>query len=855
MSRRRFFGVFFGIVGAALLAVVLYIAFGDLGRHKSRIEAFVTKTIGRPFVIEGPLKLKLMPIVDMSAEGVRLGNVPGGSQPQMVEIGKVAVQIGFWSLISGPPDVRSFELRDATLLLERGPDGKGNWVMGAPKTDEEVESDDEPDAGDGAVEVPVVIRSAQLHDVRLIYREAKKSDRVVQIDRLSITPGREQLLALDGQGKLDVYPMALKGEAGPLKSLLSARDMRMAMQVSLGKLEGDIHGVVGNLDPLDGADLTLKVEHPDLNRMLEKLELPLIADGLLQIDGRLKDVGKRTQLDFNAKVGDLEASVNGTLKTLSLVGADLALTVDKREIGATLEALKLPIIATGPMRIDTRIKDVGKHRQLELKAKLGDLDASVKGTLKTRSLIGSDLTFEATAADAARLAAVFDVSGIPAAPLSVSGHTLRSRKELKFDALTVAIADASVRGDGSVQLTGDRKTAMNFEIKADSLKKLRDTWPAPGVAASGALESTKDHFELKVLQATLGKTQLAGSLLVTEARKKFEAQLSSPRMDLTPFFPQDKPAEAAATAPPSTAPKKKFLFSETPLPIEKMRDTNAKLHLALGELVLGDRSLKDIDSTLQVDQGKLTFDLRATGAQDGTLQSSGTLLPASDGTVDLDMKIDLSNVRATLASEGVAPGEVPPLSVAMNIRIHGSSPRQMASGANGHLLLTQSAGRTKSGFISAFGGDFVQQLAHKLNPFAKEDPFMKLDCTIARADIVNGQVTMKPILLQSEKVTVTAHGTIDLHTEKLLLDFNTRPRKGIGVSPGMFTNPLIRLEGTLMDPKMGLGAKGVASGAVAAATGGMTVVAGGLLDRMAGEKDLCGKTLAVARNPAEQKHD
>ena len=67
----------------------------------------------------------------MSAERVRLGNVQGGSQPQMVEIGKAAVQIGFWSLISGPPDVRSFELRDATVLLEHGPDGKGNWDHGS----------------------------------------------------------------------------------------------------------------------------------------------------------------------------------------------------------------------------------------------------------------------------------------------------------------------------------------------------------------------------------------------------------------------------------------------------------------------------------------------------------------------------------------------------------------------------------------------------------------------------------------------------------------------------------------------------------------------------------------------------
>jgi len=145
----------------------------------------------------------------------------------------------------------------------------------------------------------------------------------------------------------------------------------------------------------------------------------------------------------------------------------------------------------------------------------------------------------------------------------------------------------------------------------------------------------------------------------------------------------------------------------------------------------------------------------------------------------------------------------------------------------------------------------LSQLSEKLNPFAKDDPFMKLDCTIARADIVNGQITVKPMLLQTEKVTITAHGTIDLHTEKLLLDFNTRPREGIGISPGMFTNPFIQLQGTLVSPTIGVGAKGVASGAVAAATGGVSVVAGGVVDRAQGEKDLCGKTLAEASQPAQ----
>ena len=151
--------------------------------------------------------------------------------------------------------------------------------------------------------------------------------------------------------------------------------------------------------------------------------------------------------------------------------------------------------------------------------------------------------------------------------------------------------------------------------------------------------------------------------------------------------------------------------------------------------------------------------------------------------------------------------------------------------------------------MNAIGGGVVGQLAQKLNPFAKDDPFMKLDCTVARADIVNGRMTVKPFVIQSEKVTITANGNIDLHTEKLLIDFNTRPRKGIGISPGMFTNPLIRLEGTLASPRIGVGAKGLASGAIAAATGGVTVVAGGFFDRMAGEKDICQRTLAAATTP------
>ena len=192
---------------------------------------------------------------------------------------------------------------------------------------------------------------------------------------------------------------------------------------------------------------------------------------------------------------------------------------------------------------------------------------------------------------------------------------------------------------------------------------------------------------------------------------------------------------------------------------------------------------------------------------------------------------------------------MPPTSVDAKLRTIGASARKLASSANGQLMLTQGPGKTKSGFLGMFGGGILAQLASKLNPFSAQDPYTQLDCTVARVDIVDGHATVEAVLMQSKKVTITANGKVDLHTEDLTVDFDTRPREGIGVSPGMFTNPFIKLEGTLASPRIAVGAKGAASGALAAATAGASVVAQGLVDRARGEADVCKKTVDEAMRP------
>ena len=53
------------------------------------------------------------------------------------------------------------------------------------------------------------------------------------------------------------------------------------------------------------------------------------------------------------------------------------------------------------------------------------------------------------------------------------------------------------------------------------------------------------------------------------------------------------------------------------------------------------------------------------------------------------------------------------------------------------------------------------------------------------------------MLAQAEKLLIVGHGTVDLKTEKLDIEFNTKPRTGVGVTADMFVTPFVKLSGTL----------------------------------------------------------
>jgi hypothetical protein len=79
------------------------------------------------------------------------------------------------------------------------------------------------------------------------------------------------------------------------------------------------------------------------------------------------------------------------------------------------------------------------------------------------------------------------------------------------------------------------------------------------------------------------------------------------------------------------------------------------------------------------------------------------------------------------------------------------------------------------------------------------------------------------------------------------IEFNTKPRSGVGITADMFVTPFVKIGGTLTEPGVGMNARGtLMSGGAAALTGGISVLVQGLADRVTGERDQCAKALEQA---------
>ena len=121
------------LLGVLLLALLLagglwaLVQGVDRGAVMARAVQEVKAATGRDFAIDGPVRLKLFPRLALVADGVRLGNAPWGSRPDMARIQQLRFDLALAPLLERRVEIGRVEMSGADLLLETNADGQGNW--------------------------------------------------------------------------------------------------------------------------------------------------------------------------------------------------------------------------------------------------------------------------------------------------------------------------------------------------------------------------------------------------------------------------------------------------------------------------------------------------------------------------------------------------------------------------------------------------------------------------------------------------------------------------------------------------------------------------------------------------------
>jgi len=443
--------------------------------------------------------------------------------------------------------------------------------------------------------------------------------------------------------------------------------------------------------------------------------------------------------------------------------------------------------------------------------------ADVNVVAKAR-LVDAGIGFAVTIEDLDQLGAIFEVQGLPANALTISGIFVTSPHEIELRGVSAKIGEAELLVNGIVNDAG--KAAL-------------------------------------ALDATFGDSDLTGELHLSKGDvMQYEGQFTSSLLDLTPFMATaeeqvqtDSEAgndTADAVPPKDEAPASQFVFVDEPFNFEGLQHSNVKLQANVDRLIADTIDIRDLVFTADVHDGNVDLDTTWSGKGDGRA-GIDILLKTTGSYAELQFLSQLKNFNINVMSGDVPAEKVPSTDLTIDITATGNSPRTLASSANGRVLVTQGPGTVANDMVGRVSGDIIGQLFTALNPFAKDEEFSNWDCTVFSMNVTDGISEIDGFLLQGEKIQIVGAGSIDLTEEKINIEFNTKPRTGIGLTADSFVTPFVKMSGTLSKPGIGLNEKGVIlSGGVAFATAGISLLVQGAADRATAQADACVAALAAA---------
>jgi uncharacterized protein involved in outer membrane biogenesis len=840
INRRFLIWIGSGVAAALLLPLVvvgILIATLDPNAYKARIEASMRQALGRDFHILGDLSVTASLSPKLVADNVTLANMPGGTRPDMVRIDRMEVQLQPRALLTGRLLIARLVLLRPDILLETNAAGEGNWRFDQPATPPPATS---PPATQSAaapaapaaappaapkVEAPrLLLQTLNIRDGHLTWRDGRTGrTTVMDIKRIAGTArDAESAVAISGEIDIGRQHVIFTGQTGPLARL----------QDSAARSPWGLFATVENA----GAKLTV----------VGSLTQPMEGRGYsLRLDGVVSDLGNLSwlapsplpplrNLTFSAKALD----TGGPYPDISSVTVQAGQTnLDRLSPGFTLDNARLDMPRlTEPVQLTAE----GTYAAAPLR---------ITGTIGAPALLlpgakpGTPFPVDVNVAAGG---ANFALRGNITTPTRMQGIDI---------AVGARVPDLSLLSTlAGMQLPPLHDIAFSARF-AD--------------AADGFSDGVNPAFALKDIVLTLPQADMTGEMMLQASSRprvkgtlKFGridvdallAELNAPvRNELYRYRPANPPAAPAvdATVPPPLPSRGNTLIPDTELPVQLLGAGDAELQVAAGELRAGGVSYRDASAALVLKDGNLTVDPMAAVTPGGRVEGKLSVrqdLAAPPVTLAVHgAGLDLKPLLSAYGVGDVATGR---LDVDADVHAAGRSPHALAATLGGRMGAALVDGELDNAVLSGRLGGVLS--AAKLT-LENEVGRTKLRCLVIQANAASGVATLAHAVLDSNRLMMTATGSVNLAAETLAVQLRPTVRAG---GPSIVVP--VRLSGSFRDPAVALDPSGLsqaatqtaaqaALGAAARLLGGNRNAAAAVVGALVPERsgDACGPAIAA----------
>ena len=208
-----------GLVSLLLVVVAIAIWRIDPNDYIAPIEARIKQVTGRDAAIRGGIDLKVSLTPRLVAHDLALANAPWGQAPAMISAKQLEIEVALLPLLQKRIEVIRAGLVEPAIALETDAHGHANWDF------DRAAAGAAPTGGAGSSLAAFGISNFAVTNGMLTYRDGKSGAVTkVAVDSLTLSARDSQSPAnTEFRGKVDDVAVALRGQLGPLDSLVNHR--------------------------------------------------------------------------------------------------------------------------------------------------------------------------------------------------------------------------------------------------------------------------------------------------------------------------------------------------------------------------------------------------------------------------------------------------------------------------------------------------------------------------------------------------------------------------------------------------------------------------------------------------------